>query len=87
MIQKVSDWARNLTQAQRNAIYKFAASAGALFVVLGIISQDELEAIFTVGGSVVTLLSTLLAIPNSGKKVTVQEKPVESGFIGDDYTL
>ena len=86
LFRKIGDWARGLDQTQRNAFYKIAAAIGGACVAFGLVSAEEVEAIFTVGGSVLTLAATLLAIPTSNlKKVEVIDKPVEKRFIGDDY--
>ena len=87
VVTKIGEWARNLDQKQRNAFYKLMAALGGVAIAYGIVGPEELEAIITAGGSILTLLSTLLAIPTSGKKVTVQDKPVEQRFIGDDYIV
>lgn len=57
-----------VSPALRKAIYGLAAAAGALLVVLGLVTPDAVAAWLNVIGQAVTVASLLLAVVNVPKR-------------------
>lgn len=54
--------------AVRKAIYGLAAAVGALLVVVGVSTPDQVQAWLVVVGNVLTVIATVLALVNTPKQ-------------------